>query len=96
MPYVVIYDITRDSLRNKVANKLKDYGLNRIQYSAFVGDLRARNLRSLVIDLKKLLGKVGKEMEGERRKEGKDILDLIQKSGARLHQQTLSSTFFVH
>ncbi|RLG49229.1 MAG: CRISPR-associated endonuclease Cas2 [Thermoproteota archaeon] len=67
MPYVVIYDITRDSLRNRVANKLKDYGLNRIQYSAFVGDLRARNLRSLVIDLKKLLGKVGKEMEGERR-----------------------------
>jgi CRISPR-associated protein Cas2 len=63
MPYVIIYDITKDSLRNRVASKLKDYGLRRIQYSAFIGDLRARNLRSLVTDLKKMLGKAGREDE---------------------------------
>jgi len=66
MPYVVIYDITRDSLRSRVANKLKDYGLRRIQYSAFVGDLRARSIRSLVTDLKKMLGKAGR-VEDERK-----------------------------
>lgn len=67
MPYVVIYDITKDSLRSRVANKLKDYGLNRIQYSAFVGDLRARSLRSLITDLKKMLGKAGKRSREERK-----------------------------
>jgi len=66
MPYVIIYDITKDSLRTRVADKLKDYGLNRIQYSAFVGDLRARSLRSLVIDLKRLIGKAGREKEERR------------------------------
>lgn len=64
MPYLVIYDITRDSLRERVANRLKDYGLKRIQYSAFVGELRLRRLRSLVLDLKKL---IGGRREGERR-----------------------------
>jgi len=64
MPYLVIYDITRDSLRAWVANKLKDYGLRRIQYSAFVGELRLRRLRSLILDLRKIIGQAG---EGERK-----------------------------
>jgi CRISPR-associated protein Cas2 len=40
MRYVVIYDITDDNLRALVAETLKDYGLQRIQYSAFIGSLR--------------------------------------------------------
>jgi len=66
MPYVIIYDITKDSLREAVANKLKDYGMKRIQYSAFIGELRPRRLRSLVIDLKKILGKPRKKEEERR------------------------------
>lgn len=53
--YLVIYDITDDSLRNKVADILEDYGLERIQYSAFIGSLKRYQLRSLVEDLKTIL-----------------------------------------
>jgi len=36
---LVIYDITDDELRNKVASFLKSKGLKRIQKSAFLGEL---------------------------------------------------------
>ena len=55
MRYVVIYDITEDNLRALVAETLKDYGLQRIQYSAFIGDLRHDELNSLLVDLKNLI-----------------------------------------
>jgi CRISPR-associated protein Cas2 len=55
MRYVVIYDITDDNLRALVAETLKDYGLQRIQYSAFMGDLRRDELNSLLVDLKNLI-----------------------------------------
>ncbi len=53
--YVVIYDITDDNLRALVAETLKDYGLQRIQYSGFMGDLRRDELNSLLVDLKNLI-----------------------------------------
>jgi len=52
MRYLVIYDITDDNLRTHVAELLKDYGLTRIQYSAFIGHLRRDRLNSLIVDLK--------------------------------------------
>jgi CRISPR-associated protein Cas2 len=55
MRYVIIYDITDDDLRALVAEILKDYGLQRIQYSAFIGDLRRDELNSLLVDLKNLI-----------------------------------------
>ena len=55
MRYLVIYDITDDNLRALVAETLKDYGLQRIQYSAFIGDLRRAELNSLIVDLKNLI-----------------------------------------
>lgn len=55
MRFLVIYDITDDNLRNLVAETLKDYGLHRIQYSAFIGQLRRNELNSLIVDLKKLI-----------------------------------------
>ena len=55
MRYVVIYDITDDNLRALVAETLKDYGLQRIQYSAFIGNLRRDKLNSLLVDLKNLI-----------------------------------------
>ena len=55
MRYVVIYDITDDNLRALVAETLKDYGLQRIQYSAFIGHLRRDKLNSLIVDLKNLI-----------------------------------------
>lgn len=53
--YLAIYDITDDNLRNLVAESLKDYGLTRIQYSAFIGELRRHELNSLITDLKNLI-----------------------------------------
>ena len=48
MTTLVIYDITEDRIRTRVARYCLDYGLRRVQYSAFVGDLsrnRAEELR---------------------------------------------------
>ena len=52
---MVIYDITDDNLRALVAETLKDYGLQRIQYSGFMGSLRRDELNSLLVDLKNLI-----------------------------------------
>lgn len=41
---IVIYDIQDDRLRNRISELCLDYGLERIQYSAFFGKL-TRNLR---------------------------------------------------
>jgi len=50
-----IYDVTDDNLRNQVSELLKDYGLTRIQYSAFLGSLRRRDLNSFLVDLRDLI-----------------------------------------
>jgi len=54
--YLIIYDITDDNLRLRVAEVLKDYGLTHIQYSAFIGELRRNRLNSLITDLARLIG----------------------------------------
>jgi len=54
---LVIYDIPDDKVRNKIAEICKDYGLIRIQWSAFFG-LTDRNRREeLMIKFAKKLGK---------------------------------------
>ena len=53
MLYLVIYDITSNKLRNKIAEVLKNYGLDRIQYSAFIGRLQRFKLNSLIEELKR-------------------------------------------
>lgn len=44
MHCLLIYDIPEDKIRSKVADACLDYGLDRIQYSAFYGDI-SRNLQ---------------------------------------------------
>jgi len=55
MRYLVIYDITDNRLRKAIAEILKNYGLKRIQKSAFVGNLMRNQLNSLITDLKKMI-----------------------------------------
>lgn len=55
MRYLVIYDITDNRLRKAIAEMLKNYGLKRIQKSAFVGNLMRNQLNSLITDLKKMI-----------------------------------------
>lgn len=64
MGYVfVIYDIPDDRVRYKVSERCKDYGLDRIQYSAFAGDLDRNRREELMMRLRKTLG----EKEGNIR-----------------------------
>jgi len=55
MRQIVIYDVTDDNLRNQVSELLKDYGLTRIQYSAFLGSLCHHELNGLLVDLRDLI-----------------------------------------
>lgn len=52
----VVYDIESDRLRSRVANVCKDYGLNRIQYSAFSGLLDSSRRQELFLKLSDTLG----------------------------------------
>ena len=57
MKCLVVYDISNDRVRNKVAELCKDYGLDRIQYSAFLGDLSRNHQEELILRAGKCLGK---------------------------------------
>jgi CRISPR-associated protein Cas2 len=58
MGYVIlIYDIPDDRIRHRVSERCKDYGLDRIQYSAFAGDLDRNRREELMLRLAKTLGK---------------------------------------
>jgi CRISPR-associated protein Cas2 len=57
MPVLVIYDIPHDGTRTKVADICLDYGLDRIQYSAFKGDLPRTLQEEMLLKIK---GRVGR------------------------------------
>ena len=52
MLYWVIYDISDDKIRNRVVSKCKNYGLDRVQKSAFIGNLTKNKAEMLAIDIK--------------------------------------------
>jgi CRISPR-associated protein Cas2 len=57
MQSLLIYDIPDDRARQRVADACLDYGLQRIQYSAFVGDLTRTHQRELFGEIRKRLGR---------------------------------------
>jgi len=52
----VVYDIGDDRVRGRVASACKDYGLERIQYSAFRGSLDTSRRNELATRLADTLG----------------------------------------
>jgi len=52
----VFYDIPDDKLRNRVANILKDYGLERLQKSVFCGWLTWNRAEELAMYLDYVIG----------------------------------------
>ncbi len=56
MHVLVLYDITNDRIRTKVAVACEDYGLDRIQYSAFYGTLSRTHREELLLKIRNLLG----------------------------------------
>ena len=55
MHVIVFYDVTSDRIRKKFADVCLDYGLDRTQFSAFVGDIAPGHQRELMLKLKGLL-----------------------------------------
>lgn len=54
---LLVYDIPDDHKRMKVADACLDYGLDRIQFSAFQGWLLPTQQEELFLKVKKVLGK---------------------------------------
>lgn len=54
---LVVYDIPDDRKRTKIAEALLDYGLDRIQFSAFLGALLPTHQQELMLKVKKILGR---------------------------------------
>lgn len=55
-PVLVLYDISDDRIRTRVSDACKDYGLDRIQFSAYSGRLTKAAREELEIRLGKILG----------------------------------------
>jgi len=56
MKTLLVYDIPDDRARTKIADFCLDYGLDRIQYSAFLGDLARTHQEELVLKIGERLG----------------------------------------
>ncbi|MDA8186715.1 MAG: CRISPR-associated endonuclease Cas2 [Dehalococcoidales bacterium] len=57
MKLLLIYDIVEDKIRSKLADICLDYGLERIQYSAFLGELNHNRQEEMLQKMKRKLGK---------------------------------------
>jgi CRISPR-associated protein Cas2 len=57
MRYLLIYDIVHDGTRAKVADACLDYGLERIQLSAFTGELSKVHLQELWVKIQSRVGR---------------------------------------
>ena len=51
----VIYDISDDRIRGRIAQICKGYGLYRVQKSAFLGDLNKNELDAIALECKELI-----------------------------------------
>jgi CRISPR-associated protein Cas2 len=56
MKCLLVYDIPHDGTRTKIADFCLDYGLDRIQYSAFLGDLARTHQEELILKVGERLG----------------------------------------
>lgn len=55
MPVLICYDITSNTLRLKIAKKIQEYGLDRVNRSVFLGAPKDRDLRQLEAQLQEYL-----------------------------------------
>ena len=54
MIYWIIYDISNNKIRSKIASKCKNYGLFRVQKSSFIGELSLNRMEMLALEFKDL------------------------------------------
>jgi CRISPR-associated protein Cas2 len=63
MKCLLVYDISHDATRAKIADFCLDYGLDRIQYSAFLGDLARTHQEELILKIGERLGDRGGKIQ---------------------------------
>lgn len=89
MLYWIIYDITNDGRRTKVASKCKDYGFKRVQKSAFLGEISRNVMEMLAMEIKEIINNSGdcvfilpscKECFGKKVLEGRLDEDSVRES----------------
>lgn len=71
---LVIYDISSDKKRTKLAKYLEKHGLRRVQYSGFVGELNPNDRNILTKEAKKFITKLEDKIE-EKEDEADEPLD---------------------
>ncbi len=85
MRYLLIYDISHDGTRSKIADACLDYGLARIQYSAFLGQLTSAHRRELLLRIRERLGEHGANIQvfplDEKTWTGRDVIERIEGDG---------------
>lgn len=54
---LLLYDVPDDGVRTKIADICLDYGLKRIQYSAFLGDLNRNRQEEIILKMQRRVGK---------------------------------------
>ena len=83
MRYLLIYDISHDGARTKVADVCLDYGLARIQYSAFLGELSSPYQRELLVRVRQRLGEHGANIQlfplDEKAWQGRKVIEQEEK-----------------
>lgn len=57
MKCLLVYDIPDDRVRLKVADICLDYGLERIQYSTFIGELNHNRQGEILLKIRRKVGK---------------------------------------
>jgi CRISPR-associated protein Cas2 len=87
MRYLLIYDITEDRARSKVADLCLDYGLERIQYSAFWGDLPRTLQEELLLKIRRVLLSKTADVR---------LIPLCERDLARTKQYTFSEKGAAH
>ncbi|MCW5853319.1 MAG: CRISPR-associated endonuclease Cas2 [Anaerolineae bacterium] len=54
---LVMYDIPQNKVRVKVADICLDYGLQRVQFSAFMGDLSRNRQEEMMLKIRRRVGR---------------------------------------
>lgn len=60
MRYIVLYDVPQEfnPIRTRLARVLKNWGLERLQYSVFIGNLTRNEAETISLELKDLLHEI--------------------------------------
>ena len=67
---LIIYDISEDKPRTKLVKHLQNFGLRRVQYSGFVGELNPHDRNILVKELKQYITPLEEKIKKKEKEMG--------------------------